>query len=84
VTGKATGFVDLDEMTTGLQDGDLIIVAGRPSMGKANPVDTPIRTPGGWKRMGEPSRGRRTGIGRWGRLDRHGRLSAGYSTGLPA
>ena len=34
VTGKATGFVDLDEMTTGLQDGDLIIVAGRPSMGK--------------------------------------------------
>jgi replicative DNA helicase len=53
VTGKATGFVDLDEMTTGLQDGDLIIVAGRPSMGKANPVDTPIRTPGGWKRMGD-------------------------------
>jgi replicative DNA helicase len=34
VTGKATGFVDLDEITTGLQDGDLIIVAGRPSMGK--------------------------------------------------
>jgi replicative DNA helicase len=36
VTGKATGFVDLDEMTTGLQDGDLIIVAGRPSMGKTS------------------------------------------------
>jgi len=35
VTGKATGFLDLDEMTTGLQDGDLIIVAGRPSMGKS-------------------------------------------------
>ena len=34
VTGKASGFVDLDEMTTGFQDGDLIIVAGRPSMGK--------------------------------------------------
>ncbi|MGZ5067813.1 MAG: replicative DNA helicase, partial [Usitatibacter sp.] len=34
VTGKATGYTDLDEMTTGLQDGDLIIVAGRPSMGK--------------------------------------------------
>ena len=34
VTGKATGFVDLDEMTSGMQDGDLIIVAGRPSMGK--------------------------------------------------
>ena len=36
VTGKATGFVDLDEMTTGLQDGDLIIIAGRPSMGKSS------------------------------------------------
>src|SRR5258707_6187602 len=36
VTGKATGFVDLDEITTGLQDGDLIIVAGRPSMGKTS------------------------------------------------
>ena len=36
VTGKATGFVDLDEMTTGLQDGDLIILAGRPSMGKSS------------------------------------------------
>ncbi|HEX4781724.1 MAG TPA: replicative DNA helicase, partial [Usitatibacter sp.] len=29
-----TGYADLDEMTTGLQDGDLIIVAGRPAMGK--------------------------------------------------
>ena len=34
VTGLATGFADLDKMTSGLQDGDLIIVAGRPSMGK--------------------------------------------------
>lgn len=34
VTGVATGFSDLDEMTSGLQGGDLIIVAGRPSMGK--------------------------------------------------
>ncbi len=34
VTGVATGFVDLDEKTAGLQKGDLIIVAGRPSMGK--------------------------------------------------
>jgi replicative DNA helicase len=36
VTGKATGFTDLDELTTGFQDGDLIIVAGRPSMGKTS------------------------------------------------
>ncbi len=34
VTGIPTGYVDLDRMTSGLQPGDLIIVAGRPSMGK--------------------------------------------------
>ncbi|MDD5180654.1 MAG: replicative DNA helicase, partial [Gallionellaceae bacterium] len=34
VTGVATGFTDLDSKTSGLQPGDLIIVAGRPSMGK--------------------------------------------------
>jgi replicative DNA helicase len=34
VTGVPTGFVDLDSMTSGMQGGDLIIVAGRPSMGK--------------------------------------------------
>ncbi len=34
VTGLATGFTDLDGKTSGLQPGDLIIVAGRPSMGK--------------------------------------------------
>lgn len=34
VTGISTGFADLDKMTSGMQAGDLIIVAGRPSMGK--------------------------------------------------
>jgi len=34
ITGIATGFHDLDQKTSGLQEGDLIIVAGRPSMGK--------------------------------------------------
>ncbi len=34
ITGVPTGFGDLDAMTSGLQAGDLIIVAGRPSMGK--------------------------------------------------
>lgn len=34
LTGVSTGFSDLDEMTAGLQPSDLIIVAGRPSMGK--------------------------------------------------
>src|SRR5262245_28683670 len=36
VTGIPTGFVDLDEMTSGLQRGDLIIVAARPAMGKTS------------------------------------------------
>ncbi len=36
ITGLATGFVDLDEKTSGLQPADLIIVAGRPSMGKTS------------------------------------------------
>ncbi len=34
LTGLSTGFTDLDEKTTGLQPADLVIVAGRPSMGK--------------------------------------------------
>ncbi len=55
VTGTATGFTTFDKMTTGLQPADLIIVAGRPSMGKttfamniaehvacSNDVDKPV------------------------------------------
>lgn len=34
LTGVTTGFAELDRMTAGLQPGDLIVVAGRPSMGK--------------------------------------------------
>ncbi len=34
VTGLATGYDDFDEMTAGLQHSDLVIIAGRPSMGK--------------------------------------------------
>ena len=34
ITGVPTGFSEFDEMTSGLQSSDLIIVAGRPSMGK--------------------------------------------------
>jgi len=38
ITGVPTGFVDVDEMTRGLQAGDLVIVAARPSMGKTSLV----------------------------------------------
>lgn len=34
LTGQTTGFVDFDRLTTGLQESDLIVLAGRPSMGK--------------------------------------------------
>ena len=34
VTGTPTGYTDLDRMTSGLQPGDMVVVAGRPSMGK--------------------------------------------------
>jgi replicative DNA helicase len=53
VTGTPTGFVDLDRMTSGMHGGELIIVAGRPSMGKAQPLDARVKTVNGWKAMGE-------------------------------
>ena len=42
ITGLATGFNDLDYMTSGLQRGDLIIIAARPSMGKCMTADSEI------------------------------------------
>jgi len=53
VTGVPTGFADLDKMTSGFQPGDLVVVAGRPSMGKAQPLDARVRSVGGWVRMGD-------------------------------
>ena len=38
ITGVPSGFPDLDEMTTGLHPGDLVVVAARPSMGKTSLV----------------------------------------------
>ena len=42
ITGLPTGFTDFDEKTSGLQNSDLIIVAGRPSMGKCCAADTRV------------------------------------------
>src|SRR3989454_7710759 len=53
VTGVATGFEKLDLETSGLQPSDFVIIAGRPSMGKAQPLDAKVRTATGWTRMGE-------------------------------
>jgi replicative DNA helicase len=53
VTGVATGFEKLDLETSGFQPSDFIIIAGRPSMGKAQPLDAKVRTTTGWTRMGD-------------------------------
>jgi replicative DNA helicase len=42
ITGIATGFRDLDYMTSGLQRGDMVIIAARPSMGKCIGFDSEI------------------------------------------
>ncbi|MET8283202.1 replicative DNA helicase [Micromonospora sp. NPDC005174] len=53
MTGVPTGFSDLDRLLNGLHAGQLIIVAGRPGLGKALALDTPLPTPTGWTTMGE-------------------------------
>jgi len=53
VTGVATGFEKLDLETSGFQPSDFIIIAGRPSMGKAQPLDAKVKTTTGWARMGD-------------------------------
>lgn len=51
LTGVSTGFVDMDKMTGGLQKGDMIVIAARPSMGKAQPLDAKVLTPAGFVEM---------------------------------
>ena len=53
ITGVPTGFYDFDRMTSGMQAGDMIVLAARPSMGKAQPLDAKVRTRRGWKAMSE-------------------------------
>ncbi|MET8362401.1 replicative DNA helicase [Micromonospora sp. NPDC005194] len=57
MTGVPTGFTDLDRLLNGLHAGQLIIVAGRPGLGKALALDTPLPTPDGWTTMGEVKAG---------------------------
>ncbi|MFI1196876.1 replicative DNA helicase [Micromonospora sp. NPDC020750] len=57
MTGVPTGFTDLDRLLNGLHAGQLIIVAGRPGLGKALALDTPLPTPNGWATMGEVKAG---------------------------
>jgi replicative DNA helicase len=53
ITGLETGFIELDDITNGLQNGEMIIVAARPSMGKAQPLDAKVLTTTGWTTMGQ-------------------------------
>jgi replicative DNA helicase len=53
ITGTPTGYADLDELLSGLQPNNLVIVGARPAMGKALALDTPIPTPTGWTTMGD-------------------------------
>ncbi len=53
MTGVPTGFTDLDTLTNGLHPGQLIVVAGRPGLGKALALDTPLPAPTGWTTMGQ-------------------------------
>src|SRR5688572_15352731 len=51
MAGVATGFGDLDRLLNGLHSGQLIVVAGRPGLGKALALDTSLPTPDGWTTM---------------------------------
>jgi replicative DNA helicase len=52
MTGIPTGFTDLDRLLNGLHAGQLVVVAGRPGLGKALDLDTSLPTPDGWTTMG--------------------------------
>lgn len=52
VHGTPTYLRTLDKLMGGMANGDLVIVGGRPSMGKEQPIDTPTLTPDGWKLLG--------------------------------
>ena len=53
ITGLPTGYTDLDELLSGMQPSNLIVVGARPAMGKALALDTPIPTTSGWSTMAD-------------------------------
>ena len=53
LTGVPSGFPELDRLTSGFQNSNLVIVAARPAVGKALALDTPLPTPTGWTTMGD-------------------------------
>ena len=54
LTGITTGLIDLDQKLGGLHPSDLLILAGRPSMGKAQPLGSRIlMADGSWRTMGD-------------------------------
>ena len=74
VTGLATGFTDLDEMTSGLQPSNLIILAARPAMGKCVSAGTLVDDPDSGMRVAiEDFVGQQlprvTGVNQRGQLD---------------
>ncbi len=57
ITGIQSGFTSLDRITAGWQRSDLIILAARPGMGKAQPHSAKLLSPKGWTTMGEVRKG---------------------------
>lgn len=53
ITGVPSGYQSIDKITGGWQKSDLIIIAARPSMGKAQPLYSKVLTSNGFKLMGE-------------------------------
>lgn len=54
LAGLPTGLADLDRKMGGLQKSDLVVLAGRPAMGKEQAIDAPVlMRDGTWKKMGE-------------------------------
>ncbi len=53
IAGLSTGLERLDAVLGGLHRGDLIVIAGATSMGKAQPLSAKVLTESGWKKMGD-------------------------------